>query len=295
MKFIKYILAGITLFIVISFIGCTVDTVDNSKEDKLTVAVAIVPEEEFVKAVAGDLVDIVTMIPPGNSPANYKPSPREIEKFSRASIYFSMGVPTEEANIIPKAKVFNKNLKIVSLAEKVGVVYPHRYFDNNTTGRRDPHIWLSPKRVKVMIEVIRDELSELDPKNKSIYFKNASKYINKLDTIDEEIKATFKEVNNKSFIVYHPSFGYFAEDYGLEMVAIEKSGKKATAKEVQRVVELAKEKGIKVIFYQAEFDNEQAEIIANEIDGKVIEVAPLAPNYIENLKVITDTFKQALK
>lgn len=299
------------IIIPISLIGCSEEKpnakeVSNNKE-KIQVAVSIVPQETFVKEVGGDLVEVITMIPPGNSPENYQPSPSEMVKFSNAKIYFGIGVPTEKASILPKSGDFNKNMKIVSLEKEVEKLYPHIEFkgehthDNNHQGTNcshegvDPHIWMSPKRVKVMIETIKKELIAIDARNKETYEANAKNYIEKLDKVDKEIKESLKGFKNQSFIIYHPSFGYFAEDYNLNMIAIEEGGKEATAKKLKEVIDIAKGQNIKFVFYQEEFDSLQAETIAKEIGGGVVKVAPLAPDYIENLEKISEKFEEVLK
>lgn len=263
--------------------GCSYN--DESNEDKLIVAVSIVPQETFVKAVAGDLVEVVTMIPPGYSPENYNPTPQEMEKFSRSRLYFSIGVPVEEANILPRAKDINNNISIINLAEETVVFYPEREL---APGQRDPHIWLSPKRVKVMIEVICRELSAVDQKNKEVYQKNAFEYIDKLDRLDQKIKNSLKNLKSRTFIINHPSFGYFSDDYGLNMIALEKDGKEATARELQEAVEMARQENIKVIFCQEEIDSKQSRALAEEIGGRTELIAPLAPDYIRNLEDLVE-------
>lgn len=317
----KVFIVVIVLTMIMSFSGCSTEV--ESLHNKPIIAVSVVPQETFVKAVAGDLVDIVTMIPPGNSPANYQPTPQQMQKLSQASVYFAIGVPAEVANILPRIMDISENIEVVSLDEQVAEVYSDRYFDedeeehghdeehdedvehheneeeaeheNHNHDGRDPHIWLSPKRVKVMIEEIKEQLIELNPENKEIYEKNAEDYIKRLDEVDNDIRETLKGLDKQSFIVYHPSFGYFADDFGLDMIAIEESGKEATAKRLQHVIDLAKEEGIKFVFYQAEFDSQQAETIAEEIDGEAIMVEPLSPDYINNLRVISNSFKKVLE
>lgn len=258
---------------------------------KLAVAVSIVPQETFVKAVAGDLVEVVTMIPSGQSPENFQPTPDLLEKFSKSKIYFSIGVPTESSSIIPKAKDLNSSLKIINLDNEVAKVYPDREF---APGKRDPHIWLSPKRTKVMINIIKEELSKIDPKNKSIYEKNANEYMKKLDKVDNDIKLSLTNLKNKSIIVYHPAFGYFCDDYGLNMIALEEEGKESSPQDLQKIIDMAKEKEIKTIFYQAEIDSKQSKTFADEIGGKTELIAPLSPDYIKNLEKIANVFKQVL-
>lgn len=303
---LKNLILILIVFIVSSITGCSFKNIETKiDENKINVAVSIPPQESFVKAVGGDNVNVITMIPPGNGHTSYQPTPKQITELSKAVIYFSIGVKSEENNILPKLKDLNNKIKLVKLDNTVGEVFPHRYFKEENeeehdeeyhdhTGK-DPHIWLSPKRVIVMIEAIRDELIKLDNTNKDFYNKNADDYIKKLSILDNEIKDTLLNIKNKSFIIYHPAFGYFAEDYNLNMITIEEEGKEATAKRLQSIIDYANENDIKFIFYQQEFDDNQAETIAKEIDGNTVKVAPLDPNYLENLKVILNNFKEVLK
>ncbi len=274
--------------------GCSVDkkSSDSDLKEKVSVAVSIVPQETFVKEVGGDKVDIVTMIPPGKSPENFAPTPDTMEKLSNASIYFTIGVPTENVSILPKIEDFNKDIKIVNMADEVLKVYSERKFES---GERDPHIWLSPKRVKIMIQEIEKELSLKDPSNKSFYEKNAESYIDKLDNLDTEIQESMLSLNKNAFICYHPAFGYFADDYKLEMVSIEQEGKEATTQDFQRTIDFAKKEKIKVIFYQAEIDSKQSKTFALEIEGKTEMIEPLASEYINNLQKMAKTFKKTME
>ncbi|MEJ8554702.1 metal ABC transporter solute-binding protein, Zn/Mn family [Tepidibacter sp. Z1-5] len=301
-KNLIYIVILIGLFLIG---GCSNKEVYSNKDSNLgnntiKVSVAIVPQRTFVKAVGGDLVDVEVMIPPGYSPANYQPTPKQMSKLSESQVYFSIGVPTEKSNIVPMIEGLDENIKVVHLEDKVRKVYPDRMFDEEHDSDehdhegRDPHIWLSPKRVKVMIDEIKNELVVLDPNNKQIYEKNAMDYISKLDEVDKEIKDIISDVSKQSFIIYHPSFGYFADDYNLNMVAIEEDGKETTSKRLQNIIDFAKQNNIKFVFYQEEFDSKQAETIAYEIGGESLQVSPLSPDYIKNLKHISDKFKEVL-
>jgi len=261
-------------------VGCGVKETVVEDNGKTLVAVSIMPQKTFVEAVCGDLAEVVVMVPPGNSPANYEPTPKEMEQFSRAKLYFAIGVPTEAANIIPKAKEL-KDMKIIKLQEEVAKVHPEREF---TPGSRDPHIWLSPKRVKTMVEVIAREMGALDEKNRDKYENNAQRYIAELDKLDKEIQNALAGVKNRKFIVFHPAFGYLADDYKLQMYSLEQEGKEATPQRLMEMTELAKKENIKAVFYQAEISGKQARSFAEEIGGKTVLLAPLAPDYIENLK-----------
>jgi len=276
---------GFSLFFIS---GCSSNETTKDKDIKTTVAVTVLPEKAFVEEVCGNLVDVITVVPPGYSPGNYEPTPVEIESFSKASIYFTIGVPTEKANILPKSK----NIKIVDLETKVANKYSDREF---SAGSRDPHIWLSPKRAKVMVETIAQEMSSIDSKNAEIYNENAQDYLKKLDQLDSEIKAMFKDRQNKKFIVFHPSYGYLADDYGLKMYALEQDGKEATPQHLQEMIDLAKAENIKVIFSQADIDSKQPAAFAEEIGGTKEMLNPLSADYITNLRNMTKAISGAMK
>ncbi len=272
----------------------------------LTVTVGIVPEAAFVQAVAGDLVNVVTLIPPGNSPANYQPTAVEMQALSDAALYFTLQMPTEQANILPKVADFNPDIKIVDLREAVAAAYPlldtgeeeeeeHAVdeLEDHHHGGIDPHVWLSPKRAKVMVQTIADELSAVDPANQDLYQASAAGYIAQIDALDRQIQEKVSTLSNLTFLIYHGAYGYFADDYGLKMIAIEIAGKQATAEELQHVIDLARENRITTVFYQDEFDDNQAATVAEEIGGTVQKAAPLSGNYIQSLEDFVDALVQS--
>ena len=280
--FIKRFLSIIVLISLIFASSCKI--AETSKDSRFTIAVSIPPLKTIVSEVAGKGVDIVTLIPPGNSPANYAPSTGILKKLEDSVIYFSVGVPAEEANIKPKAIQLNKDLIVVNLHETVGKSYPDLYIHEG----RDPHIWLSPKRVKIMADEIASQLGAVDPDNADKYKINAETFKRKMDEADAYIKKGVNKLKNKEFLIYHPSLGYFADEYGLKMIAVEHEGKDASIKELGDVIDYAKRKGIKIVLYQAEFDKKQARIVADEIKGEIQMIYPLSEKYPDNLKDIID-------
>lgn len=270
-------------------VGCQSDM--KGADERLTVAVSIVPQETFVRAIAGELVDVVVLVPPGSSPTNYEPTPMELERFSKSAVYFAIGVPTEVSNLLPRAMSM-EDLRIIKLNEDVAKVYPDREF---APGSRDPHIWLSPKRAMVMVERIKEELMALDPENASVFEANASAYVETLKALDDSIKSTVEGLENRAFIVFHPSFGYLADDYGLEMHALEQDGKEATVSRLKEMVDFAKANGLKAIFYQAEISSKQATAFAEEIGGKTVQLEPLAADYVANLRNMLNTMIEVMQ
>lgn len=285
-KLLKLILLAAALISILSLSACGKKN-DGNDSSKPMIAVSIVPQETFVKAVCGNLVNTITMVPPGFSPENYEPTPEIMEKFGKASVYFTVGVQTE-ANILPSA---SKDVQIVHLEDEVASTYE----DVKMGEGRDPHIWLSPKRVIVMVNAIAEKMSEIDPQNANEYRKNADEYIAELNGVDTEIKNALEGVATRKFIVFHPAFGYLAADYDLTMYSLEEEGKEATASHLQQMIDLAKKENIKVIFYQEEIDSTQSKAFAEEIGGKTIMLSPLSPDYIENMKLMAKTMAEAMQ
>jgi zinc transport system substrate-binding protein len=277
---------------------------------EITVAVTIMPQLEMVKAIAGDKIKVVEMIPKGFSPSNYAPSPAEMQAFNDSSTYFSIGVPADMQNILPRAEEQN-DLKVVKLFERVESKYPHHYFGeaeadskqaedeaddhgHRHAGARDPHIWLSPARVGYMVEIMRDELIKVLPEYESEFKENAEGYLTKLSKIDQENKKMLAPYKGESILVYHPSFGYFTEHYGLKMMAIEAAGKEPGPRHLKEIIESARQQGIKNVFYQAEIDSTKTRAVAEELGGETVKLNPLAQNYIENLKIMAATMEAEL-
>ncbi|MBI9009163.1 MAG: zinc ABC transporter substrate-binding protein [Tenericutes bacterium] len=259
-----------------------------TESDKPIIAVTIVPQAAFVEAVAGDLVEIITIIPPGYSPGNYEPSAKTMAELSDAALYFTIGVPAEVNNIIPGLD----SIEVVSLEDIVNDTYEDLTFSG---GGRDPHIWLSISRVIIMVETIAEKLIEIDPTNETTYTANSTTYIAQLTAALATIEAIFEDITMNKFIVFHPSYQYFAAEFGLEMNSLEEDGKEATAQHLTEIIDLANLYNIEYVFYQVEIDSSQVESFADEIDATIVELDPLSADYINNIVVMANLIREALR
>jgi len=258
-----------------------------SDNPKPTVAVAIAPMSEFVKAVCGDKVNVLTILPTGASPETYEPDFSVMKELENAEIYFSLGLSMEENFII---KSLNKTT-VVEVFKAVSKEYPDIFEGEH----RDPHIWLSVKRVEMIVNEIAKSMSKAYPENGELYFANAEKYINELKKLNEYNEKLFQNKTNKSFIVFHPAFAYLAEEYSLSMYSLEEHGKEITAKNLVQMIDLAKKEKITTIFYQVENSAKQPISFANEIGGSAVMLDPLADDYIENMKNMCKKIAEAMK
>ncbi len=151
-------------------------------------------------------------------------------------------------------------------------------------GEKDPHVWTSPSNVKIMAKNIYNTLIKHDPKNKDYYKTNYIKFLDEINATDKKIRSLFLDLPaNSKFMVFHPSWGYFAKEYSLVQVAIEVEGKEPKPKMLQKIIKEAKEEKIKAIFTQLEFSDKSARTIASELNIKVLKETPLASNWSQNL------------
>ncbi len=160
---------------------------------------------------------------------------------------------------------------------------------------KDPHVWLSPVNAIIMVRNIQNALIKVDPQNREFYNQNALQLKAKLEGLHQEIKKNLSTLINKSFMVFHPAWGYFASEYGLEQKAVEHCGKEPTAKELANLIKFAKEHNIKVVFASPQYSKKSARVIAEEIKGKVIFIDPLAKDYQKNLQQVTNAFIEGLE
>jgi zinc transport system substrate-binding protein len=166
--------------------------------------------------------------------------------------------------------------------------------DSHAEGAPDPHVWLSPALVKSQALAICDALVQLDPVHRDEYTTNLSAFVADIDALDAHIRETLSGLGGTKFMVFHPTWGYFARDYGLEQVAVEVGGQEPSAQELARLIEEAREEGIQVVFAQPEFSTQDAETIAEEIGGRVLLISPLAPDWLDNMRSVAETFAQVL-
>ena len=254
-----------------------------------TVFVSILPQKSFVERIAGDLVQVEVMVPPGASPATHEPTARQMLALADAITWFRIGVPFENT-WVPRIAANHPQLQIVDT--RAGIDLRPMGADG---GRRDPHIWTSPRLVIQQAKTIRDTLIQLLPEDAAEITAGHAAFTSDLAALDKELTARFADLTERRFMIYHPALGYLARDYGLEQIAIEIDGKEPGPASLARIVEDARAADIHVIFVQQEFSQSAADAVARAIDGEVVSIAPLAENMLENTRSIAEALLRVLK
>ncbi len=268
----------------------------------LQVTVSIVPQAYFVERIGGEHVAVQVMVEPGQSPHTYEPKPEQLVALSQSNVYFSIGVSFEDA-WLERIAAASPGMLLVDTAAGIErrPIEAHDHGDDDDDHEEDhegenldPHIWLSPRLVKIQARHMADALAELDPEHAQEYRDNLVAFEAEIDALDAEIRQQLAGLTSAKFLVFHPSWGYFADEYGLEQVAIEVGGQEPSAAELAQLITLAREEGIRVVFAQPEFSTRSAEVIAEEIDGRVLLINPLALDWAENLREVARTVAEVL-
>ena len=274
----------------IMFLGCQIMQYCYASEtDVNNVFVSILPQKYFAERVAGEHVKVSVMVGNGQSPATYEPTPKQMVLLDKSQLYFQIGVPFESI-WIDAIRELNSDIKIIECCMELTTrrIEGHSHGHNVKERVLDPHVWTSPANAKYIALKIKQALVDSYPVHEKDFETNYSRLIKDLDKLDQDIKSSLAHLNNRYVIVSHPSWGYYTEAYDLIQLPIEVEGKEIRAKSLAKLIEFAKSKNINRVFVQKQFNKNSSEIIAREIFADVIELDPLAEDYIANLYYVTD-------
>ena len=263
--------------------------VQESSQEAFSVTVSIPPQKYFLERIGGKRVNVNVMVPPGGNPHTYEPTPQQMKALSQSKAYFSIGVDFEKA-WLERFQSANPDLRMVNTVENIEVIRIPANAQNDDGSEIDTHIWTSPEMVKQISQSIYKSLAEIDPQNESVYRKNLEDFLFEIEGLQENIRQTLPTTGNRSFLVFHPAWGYFAQEFGLEQIAVEVGGQEPSPSELAGVIQQAAAKNIKVIFVQPSINPLTAQTIAQEIGAKVLVIDPLAEDWPDNLQRVAQTF-----
>ncbi len=291
MKNTLYLLAALMLF------GCA-EKREPGGSGKPVVFVSIPPQAGLVRAIGGDLAEVHTLVGEGQSPHAYEPTARQLARLGEADALLTIGMPFEK-HLLTKIVPLYPDLPTIGTELDIELrAMPHKHHGEHCTadhGAKDPHVWLSPANTISIASTIFQALEKIDPANADEYRRNFEKLAAELRQLDDEIRAMLAPYAGSRFYVFHPSFGYFADAYGLEQIPVELDGKAPSPRQLVALIEQAKADGVKVVFVQKQFPADSAKAIADAIGGTVAQLDPLAEDSVANLRLIAESIVQALE
>ena len=292
------------LVLIVMITACAPQIADT-EDKRITVTVSVLPQKYFVERVGGEDVVVNVMVGPGESPHSYEPKPEQMRALSDSALYFLIGVEFEAAWMDRLAGT-NPDMRLVDLSADIDKLpmAAHGHGDEEENEHEeagedhenglDPHVWTSPELVKGMAAVIARELGQLNPQRADDYNANLDEFISDIESLQSDIRASLETLESRKFMVFHPAWGYFASEFGLEQIAIEVGGTEPSASQLAALLDEAREEDITVVFAQPEFSTRSAETIAREIGGTVVLISPLEEDWLANLARVAQSLAENL-
>lgn len=249
---------------------------------KPLISVSIPPQAYFVKQIANDTVEINILISSGTDEHNFDFKPSVMKRLETSDIYFGIGLELEKI-LLHRFKDLALHLRIVDTGQGLRTQDEHHSEHNHSLHSDDPHIWLDPLLVKAQAEIIAQTLSAVYPQNKALYEANLKRFKAQLDALNAQLSALLAHKKGKKFIVYHPSWAYFAARYDLVQIPVEFEGKEPKPKDLQRLIRTAKKENIRTIFIQKGFPQTMAKNLAKELNANVVEIDHLSEDWQNEL------------
>lgn len=261
-------------------------------DHRLRVVTTVPPQAWLVKRLGGDRVEVDVLLPPGASEHTYEPTPQQVARLADARLVVEVGHP---------ALLFERRLLDAMLARRPrplvvemthGLVLPDAPPAAPHTHGSDPHVWLSPKMMRSAAVAVAAALERLDPAGGPLYRANLHATLADMDRLDTELARALGKLPSRRFLVYHPAWGWFARDYGLEQVAIERDGKEPSPRRLVELVEEERRAGTRAVFVQRGEYDRPAQAIAGELGARVVALEPLAEDWPNNLRHVAAALRE---
>ena len=283
MKKLIYIL---TLFI-LSACGNT-----TQKSEKPILTVTLEPLRYFTEAIAGNNYEVVSMVPKGSSPESYDPTPQQLVNLSKSQAYFRIGYIGFEQAWMKKLEANCPNMKVYNTSKGIDLIRDkgHWHGDHFHEGGVEPHVWNSTQNALIIADNIYQALCELDSTHQEDYQKRLDVLKQTIQQTDANVR-TLLENADSTFLIYHPALSYFARDYGLKQVSIEEGGKEPSPAQLKALIETCRNENVHTIFVQQEFDQRNAQLIANELGVNIVSINPLSYDWVKEMIRIAEALK----
>jgi zinc transport system substrate-binding protein len=299
MRFITVLVLG--LFVLS---GCTNTRPSNPEEGsadkKTTIVTSFYPMYIFTQNIIKDIpdVEVINMTQPQTGCLHdYSLVPADLKTLENADAFVINGAGME--SFMDKVIAQRPGLNIIEAAKGIELI-------KDENGEENPHVWVGISNAIKEVNNIADGLAALDTKNANAYKKNAESYIKLLEAQRDKMHKELDSFKNKNIITFHEAFPYFAQEFGMNIVAVveREPNTEPSAGELAKLIETIKNSNIKVLFAEPQYSQKAAESIAKQTGAKVYMLDPVvtgekdapADSYIkamdENLKVLVQAFKE---
>jgi zinc transport system substrate-binding protein len=279
-------------FFLVVLVSCNPSAENNGKK---MITVSIPPFKYFINEIGGEDFSVNVMVPAGSNPHIYEPVPEQISNLRKSVAYVSDGYLGFEMTWLDRFYETNHGMKKLSLGQNIDLIKPAEHADSEHIEGADPHYWVSPKCALLIAGSVKSLLIELNPGKRDKYELNYKSLVKTITDIDSKAAVLFAGYKERSFMIFHPTLGYLARDYGLKEIAVENEGKEPTPSSLKELIDIGKAEKIKVIFIQREYDTKNARTIASEIGASLEIIDPLSENWAASVVQIIEALHRSFK
>lgn len=291
---------NILIFILTTCFATMLVSCGGTKQaDGRKIVVTVAPLAGLVEDIVGEDYEVSILLPSGSTPENYSPTPRQIASLEGADMVFMLGTMDFEQQIVKRFEN-QQNNSFIDVSKGIKLIaggcshnHSHEHHDCDCEHHShsehseyhhigtDPHIWLAPGTLEVIVDNIAEEILAQNP-DSTKYSANYEQLKAKL----QHRKKLYREVLTtapKAFLIYHPALGYLAEEYGLEQISLENEGKSPTPAALAEIVDRVQAEGIETMIYQQEYPLDVVQPIAEILGVNLVEINPLSKDIIAEL------------
>lgn len=259
----------------------------QGNKDVIQIYTTVYPLQYFAERIGGDAVHVSSIYPTGSNEHTFEPTQKDMMALADADLFFYIGLGLEGFVENAKKTLASEHVKMVATVDAVpgnqlqANSHDHEGEDHDEDdedgdhdehdhGPIDPHIWISPKISQNLALSIKDSLIEAAPAHKENFEKNYDQLISELQKLDADFDEMAHHAPNKTFFVSHAAFGYIANTYGLEQIAVAglNSQDEPSQKKLTQIIDLAKEDNIKYILFEQNVSSKLSEVIQKEIGAE---------------------------
>ncbi len=281
-------------------------SVPGESDHAVRVVASVAPIGWLVEQIGGEDVLVEVLIPPGQDPHSYAPTPREALALGRARVIVCTGLPLER-QLLSRLSGEQLSAVIVDLTQASAPAQAsqpeshadpgddHDHAHGTDHDHLDPHVWLSPPLLREHARQIALALARVDPARAETYERRQRELDARLEAVDQRIAAQLKPHRGKTFYVFHPAFGRFGEAYGLRQQAIQWPGWAPSTRHLHDVIAQAHAHGARIILIQPQYDPRPAKRVADAVGASLVVADPLAPDMLANLEKLAGQIASGLE
>ncbi|MBM7606064.1 zinc transport system substrate-binding protein [Metabacillus crassostreae] len=307
----------------------TEDTEKEADTSKLKIYTTIFPLEDFTKKIGGDLIEVESVLPPGVDGHTYEPTTKTMVDIAKSAGFIYSGFGIESFADKVQQSLEKEDVAFINAGEGIELATnehaedEHAHEEDEHAGEEaahedehaheedehagedathdhgdtDPHVWLDPILSIQLAENIKNALIDLDPSNTETFEKNFETLKTQLEELDHSFEEVVANSEKKEILVSHAAYGYWESRYGIEQISVLglSPTEEPSQKELQNIIETAKEHKLKYIIFETNVSSNVTDIVQTEIGAEALTLSNLESITEENIKNKEDYFSLMTK